>query len=218
MFMKSDVCIAAVCAVLVFTLMIGCGNPFSPPTTKPPGNNGNGGNGSGNGGGTGGGNGGGNGGPIPDATQAEILLENLDFAMDNRDIEVYEDLLDERYWFTERSETDTLDIAWGKDRDVTIITKIFKEFTTFDFDFTQAGGTRGRFTEPKGTVLPAFEGDPDAHEDEDWEVFFGPVNMLMVDETGENGFRVNQNMTFKLRQNEEGLWKIVRWDDDPLTR
>ena len=62
----------------------------------------------------------------------------------------------------------------------------------------------------------AYEGDPDGHPDEDWEVFYGRVQMLMLDENGD-GYRVDQVMTFKLRQDEEGTWRIVRWIDDPLT-
>ncbi len=197
--MKCLICVSTVC-IIFFALIIGCSNPFSPKPKRPPDI------------------------PvevdivdvIPDATTPEIFLENLDFAMDHKDIGVYEDLLDERYWWTEPNQTDSLDFAWGKDRDIEVVKRIFEEFAIFDFDFTQAVGTRGRFTEEKGTELPQFEGDPNAHTDEDWEVLFGPVNMFMVDETRENGFRVSQNMTFKLRQNEKGLWKIVRWIDDPI--
>ena len=41
--------------------------------------------------------------------------------------------------------------------------------------------------------------------------------MLLLDENGD-GYRVDQIMTYKLRLNEEGLWKIIRWIDDPLSR
>ena len=57
--------------------------------------------------------------------------------------------------------------------------------------------------------------DPDGHPDEDWEVFSGRVQMLMLDENGD-GYRVEQVMTFKLRLDEKGLWRMVRWIDDPL--
>jgi hypothetical protein len=40
--------------------------------------------------------------------------------------------------------------------------------------------------------------------------------MLLLDENGD-GFRVDQVMTYKLRLDEEGLWKIIRWIDDPLS-
>ena len=40
--------------------------------------------------------------------------------------------------------------------------------------------------------------------------------MLLLDENGD-GYRVDQNMTYKLRLDpNDDLWKIVRWIDDPL--
>ena len=67
-----------------------------------------------------------------------------------------------------------------------------------------------------GSEYPeTYEGDPDGHPDEDWEVFYGRVQMLMLDENGD-GYRVDQVMTFKLRQDEKGYWRMVRWIGDPL--
>ena len=66
------------------------------------------------------------------------------------------------------------------------------------------------------TIRKAFPGDPNGHPDEDWEVFYGRVQLLLLDENGD-GFRVDQNMTYKLRLDpNDGTWKIVRWIDDPL--
>ena len=68
-----------------------------------------------------------------------------------------------------------------------------------------------------GSEFPeTYEGDPDGQPDEDWEVFYGRVQMLMLDENGD-GYRVDQFMTFKVRYDGKGLWRIVRWIDDPLT-
>ena len=47
-------------------------------------------------------------------------------------------------------------------------------------------------------------------------MFRGRVQMLMLDENGD-GFRVDQVMTYKLRLGEDGLWRITRWIDDPLS-
>ena len=47
-------------------------------------------------------------------------------------------------------------------------------------------------------------------------MFRGRTEMLMLDHNGD-GFRVNQLMTYKLRKNEEGVWRMVRWADDPLS-
>ena len=61
----------------------------------------------------------------------------------------------------------------------------------------------------------AFPGDPDGHPDEDWEVFRGRVFMLLL-QTADNGFRVEQDMNFKLHQTDDALWTMIRWDNDPL--
>ena len=79
-----------------------------------------------------------------------------------------------------------------------------------------AASASSRTTELGRDYPDAFEGDPDGHPDEDWEVFRGRVQMLMIDVKGD-GFRVDQIMTYKLRQDEEGLYKIIRWIDDPLS-
>ena len=43
----------------------------------------------------------------------------------------------------------------------------------------------------------------------------GRVEILLLDPDGD-GFRVEQVMNFKMRQGASGLWRIVRWIDDPL--
>ena len=49
---------------------------------------------------------------------------------------------------------------------------------------------------------------------------FGPVEMFMLDDNGD-GYIVNQNMTFKLRQEQdetgEYLYTVIRWIDHPST-
>ena len=147
---------------------------------------------------------------LQNPTTPEILFENLDYAMNNRDIEVYEDLLDEDYWFTEPSEIDSLDLAWGKDYDMDAVRNIFEAFTTFEYNFIAS-----RRDVELGIEYPG-EG-PDAHPDEDWDVFFGPVEMFMLDDNSD-GFIVNQNMTFKLRQDKDtDLYTIIRWVSHPST-
>ena len=159
--------------------------------------------------------------PEPEtATTPEQLMHNLARAMRTLDKALYETLLDEDFWF---NEADCLgNIVFDNDREteLTIIvgsrdgsTKgLFDIFPDFSYDFELH-----RRSQELGSEYPeAFGGDPDGHSDEDWEVFYGRVQMLMLDENGE-GYRVDQFMTFKLRQDEEGTWRIVRWIDDPLT-
>ena len=165
---------------------LACWNPFAPQKTGPIGKE------------------------LEPPTTPENLLARLDYAMNEREWEEYESLLDDDYWFSEPNELDSLNYEWGKDRDVESVKHIFEEHTTFDFDFVY---TR-RWTE-LGVEYPG-EGH-DAHPDEDWEVFYGRVEMFMLEPNGVDGFRVDQNMSFKLRYNPETkLWYIIRWIDDPL--
>ena len=89
---------------------------------------------------------------------------------------------------------------------------IFDIFREFEYDFQLIQ----EYIEIGADYPEAFEGDPDGHPEEDWQVFRGRVQMLMLDENGD-GFRVDQIMTYKLRLADNGLWKIVRWIDDPLS-
>ena len=184
-----------------FLALSACSNPFAPETQRPsviepiaP--------------------------PAPPATSPEQLMDNLDRAMSTRDKDLYESLLDKDFLFTEpdclgevvyfNNLEEELEMMGGS-RDGSQL-GIFEAFRDFDFDFEL---TR-RFQELGSEHPESFPGDPDGHPDEDWEVFYGRVQMLMLDENG-NGFRVDQFMTYKLRLDpEDGLWKIVRWENDAL--
>ena len=187
-----------------FLALSACSNPFAPETQRPsvieppaP--------------------------PAPPATTPEQLMDNLDRAMSTRDKDLYETLLDKDFLFTEpdclgevvyfNNLEEELEMMGGS-RDGSQL-GIFEAFRDFDFDFEL---TR-RFQELGSEHPESFPGDPDGHPDEDWEVFYGRVQMLMLDENG-NGFRVDQFMTYKLRfdpeDGEDGLWKIVRWENDAL--
>ena len=159
--------------------------------------------------------------PAPPADKPEQLIDNLHKAMRDRDEILYETLLDQNFWFTESDCQGELVFANGLEDELAIMAGtrdgsqqgIFDIFrSTFEFSFTASSRT----TELGRDYPDAFEGDPDGHPDEDWEVFRGRVQMLMIDVKGD-GFRVDQIMTYKLRQDEEGLYKIIRWIDDPLS-
>ena len=155
----------------------------------------------------------------PAATTPEQLMDNLARAMRTRDKALYETLLNEDFWFNETDclgyivfdndlETELNIIIGSRDGDTKGLFDIFSDFS-YDFELI-------RRLQELGTEYPeTYEGDPDGHPDEDWEVFYGRVQMLMLDENGD-GYRVDQVMTFKLRQDEEGHWRMVRWLDDPL--
>ena len=176
-----------------------CGNPFAPEKHKPENDTVK--------------------QPAPPATTPEQLMDNLARAMRDRDIDLYETLIDEDFWFTEFECSGDLSFANGREEELEIMggsrdgttAGVFDVFRTFEYEFTLIR----RFTELGSEFPDAFEGDPDGHPDEDWEVFRGRVFMLLL-ENAVDGFRVEQNMNFKLHQTEEGLWTMIRWDNDPL--
>ena len=158
--------------------------------------------------------------PAPPATTPEQLMDNLARAMRTRDKDLYESLLDKDFLFTEANclleviysnnlEEELEMIAGSRDGSQP---GIFDKYRDFSYDFELLR----RFQELGSDHPESFPGDPNGHPDEDWEVFYGRVQMLLLDENGD-GFRVDQNMTYKLRLDpNDGTWKIVRWIDDPL--
>jgi hypothetical protein len=178
---------------------VACTNPFAPEREKWEG---------------------GDNGPAPPATTPGQLIDNLRRAMRDRDNLLYEALLDQDFWFTETDCRGDLMFANGREQELEIMggsrdgsqKGIFDIYrSSFEFEFTLL--TPGI---ELGSEYPeAYTGDPDGHPDEDWETFRGQVYMEIVDENGD-GFRVAQVMTYKLRLAEDGLWKMIRWVDDPL--
>ena len=159
--------------------------------------------------------------PAPEAVTPEQLMDNLARAMRTRDKELYESLLDKDFLFTEfnclgeveffNNLEEELEIMGGS-RDGSQL-GIFDIYRDFDFDFELID----RDQELGSEYPESYPGDPDGHPDEDWEVFYGRVQMLLLDENGD-GFRVDQNMAYKLRlDSDDGLWKIVRWVNDALS-
>jgi hypothetical protein len=157
--------------------------------------------------------------PPAQASTPEIVLDYLERAFNDRDKELYESLLDEDFWFTEPNCLGDLVFVWGREIELEIMggsrdgsrPGIFEQFRTIDYEIELLR----RFTE-LGRDFPKIDAnDIDGHPDEDWEVFRGRVDMLLL-LTEDEGFRISQTMTFKLREGEDGLWRMTHWIDDPL--
>ena len=160
--------------------------------------------------------------PAPPATTPEQLMDNLDHAMHTRDEVLYESLLDEDFLFTEwdclgeavfhnNLEEELKMMAGSRDGSQEGIFDRFRHSFTFDFTL------KHRYQELGSEHPRNSPDDPNGHPDEDWDVFYGRVQMELLESAG-NGVRVDQNMTFKLRFDpNDDLWKIVRWENDALT-
>lgn len=190
-----------VAAALLATALLaaGCSNPFAPSTTRPPENERP---------------------PAKEATTPEIAMDNLARAFNERDKVLYETILDPAFWFTETDCRGELVLQNGFEEELEIMGSrdsssrgIFDIYRTIDWDFQIIERT----TELGRDYPKAYDGDPDGHPDEDWEVFRGRVDILLL-ESRDEGFRVSgQVMNIKLRQGEDGLWRIVRWIADALS-
>ena len=180
--------------------LAGCGgNPFAPETSRPPDNS-----------------------ELPppaDAATAAVVMTNLQRAFNEGDEVLYESIIDDRFWFTETDCQGELILANGKEDELALMfgardgsrPGVFDIYRQIEWTFTQSR----RDTELGRDYPAAYDGDPDGHPDEDWEVFRGRVEILLL-QAEDEGFRVDQVMNFKMRQAADGLWRIVRWIDDPL--
>jgi|TARA_B100000809_G_scaffold6424_1_gene6475 hypothetical protein len=185
--------------IITLLACAGCSNPFAPSTSRPPAET-----------------------PLPpavDATTAAVVMANLERAFNEGDEVLYESIIDDRFWFTETDCQGDLILANGKEDELDLMfgardgssPGVFDIYRQIEWSFTQSR----RDTEQGRDFPKAFEDDPDGHPDEDWEVFRGRVEILLL-EAEDEGFRVDQVMNFKMRQGEDGLWRVVRWIDDPL--
>ena len=157
--------------------------------------------------------------PAPDATTPQVVMENLERAFDEGDRDLYETLLDDAFWFTETDCRGDLLCYYGKEEALRIMGPrdgsshgIFDIYRTIAWRFNPSR----RYTELGRDRPESFEGDPDGHPDEDWEVFRGRVEILMLKEA-DDGYFVDQVMTLKMRKGDDDLWRIVRWLIDPLS-
>ena len=188
---------------IVSILFAACWNPFAPDTTKvveePV--------------------------VLPPLTSPENLFVNLDYAMNHKEIELFEDLLDDAYWFFSPSQIDTLDFAWDKTEDVTLTGRIFEYFDTVQYELLEEGAY---WIEYGSRVAPEDAQEiSDEHPDENWEVFHRPVTIYVLDETETEGFFVQSDFEFKMRiqtdpetgeqildpETGDPIYKIVRWTE-----
>lgn len=181
-------------------ILTACSNPFAPDTARPPGRE-----------------------ELPPpqkATTPAIAMDNLARAFNERDKEIYETVLDPDFYFREmdcRGELvshnwreEELDIMGSRDGSSHGIFDLYRTIE-WDFQLIQLSTELGR------DYPMSYEDDPDGHPTEDWEVFRGRVDILLL-ESRDNGQHVPQQvMNFKLRKGDDGLWRIIRWYDDPLS-
>lgn len=160
---------------------------------------------------------------LPPPTSPENVFEILDYAMNQKDIELYEDLLDDAYLFLSPSQIDTLGCDFGKTEDVRIVGIIFDYFDIVRYELVGIGAQwieYGANVAPEGAKEISYE-----HPDENWEVFQRHVDLDLLDETKTDGWFIVSEFEFKMRKQKDPetgepildpetqlqIWKIVRW-------
>jgi hypothetical protein len=169
--------------VLALSLNVSCSNPFSPPDVGPTG-----------------------GLPIEDLTSPENVLKNLRYAYEQRDYDVYEELLSFDFVF----------VYFDPDRVEGIETVIVPR----DGPSGDLERTRRLFRAFDEISLPVFKTvdvEIDSLSDprvEMWRVAFQLTVRDLDGDYGFESFEASGDALFSLAQSpSDGLWRIIRWDD-----
>ncbi|MEE9555420.1 MAG: hypothetical protein V3W18_14125 [candidate division Zixibacteria bacterium] len=177
------------------TIILACSNPFAPPELGP-----------------------GMLAPIlpqncsecPDSVNAYSVLSNFKYAYENRDIDVYENLLDNDFLFIyidqdQHGEIEQIEVPRnGTSGDLNSTGRMFEVFNEIRLDTWIP-----RRLEQEGPLTPA-------HPDETWEVWIVTFHLFLKDLTGDYNFQqfeANGLAFFKIRKSADGYWRIIVWED-----
>jgi hypothetical protein len=187
--------IISVAAALV---ILSCSNPFAPPEVGP-----------------------GALAPIlpqncagcPDSVNAYAVLSNFKYAYENRDIDVYENCLDDDFMFIyidqdRQGQIEEIEVPRdGTSGDISRTRRLFEAFNEIRLD----------------TWIPQRldPEDPSLHDGEVWEVWIVTFHLFFRDLTGAYNFQqfeANGLAFFQIRESSDGFWRIVVWEDHSFTR
>jgi hypothetical protein len=179
-------------------LILSCSNPFAPPEVGP-----------------------GVLAPIlpqncaecPDSVNAMAVLSNFRYAYENRDIDVYENCLDEDFVFiyidqNRSGEIEEVEIPRdGTSGDIVRTRRLFDAFD--EIRLTTWIPNR---LDPEG---------PEMHEGDDtWEVWLVTFHLSLRDLSGAYNFQqfeANGLALYKIKKSPDGFWRIVVWEDHSFT-
>jgi len=186
------------CVMLVIGFgLMGCSNPFAPPVI-----------------------GAGTLAPIlaqnceecPDSTNAAAVLANFKYAYENRDMDVYENCLDDEFIFIYIDQNAFGDIEEvevplnGASGDLARTQGLFDAFDEIRLDTWVPNRL-----EPEG---------PEIHDGENWEIWLVNFHLSLRDLSGTFNFQqfeANGLDLFKIRKSADGYWRIVVWEDHSFT-
>ncbi len=140
------------------------------------------------------------------------VVNNLKVAFQQFNINFYRDCLHDNYFYTNKSETDTLDLRLSKSEDVRIIERIMNNCTSFVFNSNEYGSMYEEWGKdvpnpPNGAMIV------DEHPNEVWQVKTYLIDMDIFTKTY-GDFKIHQLMEFKFIQDSKSkLYNIIQWND-----
>ena len=148
----------------------------------------------------------------PDSVNAFNTLSNFKYAYENRDIDVYENCLDEDFIFkyidqNRSGEIEEVEIPRdGTSGDLVRTRRLFNAFDEIRLDTW---------------ILNRLEPEePEMHEGEKWEVWLVTFHLSLRDLSGAYNYQqyeANGLALFKIRKSSDGFWRIIVWEDHSFT-
>jgi hypothetical protein len=140
------------------------------------------------------------------------VLSNFKYAYENRDIDVYENCLDNDFVFIyidqdRHGQIEEIEVPRdGASGDISRTRRLFEAFSEIRLD----------------TWIPQRldPEDPSLHNGEVWEVWIVAFHLFFRDLTGAYNyqqFEANGLAFFKIRKSSDGFWRIVVWEDHSFT-
>ena len=152
-----------------------------------------------------------------DPTTPRKVVNNLQVAFNQLDIDFFERCLHENYFYRSPSNIDSLDIAWPRSEDVRIVGNIMKDcreiiFIPSEISIYEEYGSN-RTDRPEDAALDT----QNEHPDDIWYICSYYITMDLFSNTFGN-LKVQQDMKFKMVENPEThRYSIIRWlDENPL--
>jgi hypothetical protein len=191
---RNDFTVVAILGLLI----LACSNPFAPPEVGP-----------------------GVLAPIlpqncaecPDSVNAAAVLYNFKYAYENRDIDVYENCLDEDFAFiyidqNRFGEIEEVEVPRdGTSGDIMRTRRLFEAF-----DEIRLNTWIPNRLDPEA---------PELHEGEDtWEVWLVTFRLSLRDMSGAYNlqqFEANGLALYKIKKSNDGFWRIIVWEDHSFT-
>jgi hypothetical protein len=148
----------------------------------------------------------------PDSVNAFAVLSNFKYAYENRDIDVYENCLDENFIFIyidQNRSGEIEEVEIPRDGNSGDIIRTRRLFEAFD-DIRLSTWIPNRL-EPEG---------PELHEGETWEVWLVTFHLSLRDLSGTYNyqqFEANGLALYKIKKSFDGFWRIIVWEDHSFT-